>query len=179
MESAGTAGAVDGVAVPALTVCLRIPRPFKSGVEGDILVTRLPPNNGAPNTIGSRGVNATDVLGFNIRGTTNAANPTLVVGGTPSLCERDGIHKTLDGIWIESEKLDGESWDSWKTTAGHDDTRCCRVRPSDFSYSPLAMCKIGKLSFVAGAELPKRYVLAEGTDNPLRTSSLTSSFNSD
>jgi hypothetical protein len=35
-----------------------------------------------------------------------------------------------------------------------------RVTLSAFPYSPLTMCKIGKLSFAAGAELPKRYIVA-------------------
>ena len=35
----------------------------------------------------------------------------------------------------------------------------CSISPSGCPYSPLAMCKIAKLSFVAGAELPKRYLL--------------------
>ena len=33
-------------------------------------------------------------------------------------------------------------------------------RPADFRTNDYRMCKIGKLSFVAGAELPNRYVVA-------------------
>jgi hypothetical protein len=51
----------------------------------DILVTQNPPNAGVLNTQGSLGVNASNVLGFDIHGTTNTAYAAMVVGGTSRL----------------------------------------------------------------------------------------------
>jgi hypothetical protein len=51
----------------------------------DILVTQNPPNNGTLNTIGSLGVNATSVIGFDVRPGGDTALATLVVGGTAGL----------------------------------------------------------------------------------------------
>jgi hypothetical protein len=51
----------------------------------DALVIQNPPNAGILNTVGSLGVNATAVLGFDIAPGTNAAFATLVVGGVSSL----------------------------------------------------------------------------------------------
>ncbi len=51
----------------------------------DILVIQNPPNNGTLNTVGPLGVNASSVIGFDIRGETNEAFATLVVGGVPGL----------------------------------------------------------------------------------------------
>ncbi len=51
----------------------------------DILVIQNPPNNGVLNTVGPLNVNATSVLGFDIRGADNIAFATMVVGGTPRL----------------------------------------------------------------------------------------------
>jgi hypothetical protein len=62
-------------------------------------------------------------------------------------------------MWTESKKLAGKTRRIWKTAASRDAASHCRISLLGFSYSPLAMCKIGKLSFVAGAELPKRYVV--------------------
>jgi hypothetical protein len=64
----------------------------------------------------------------------------------------------LDGIWTESKKPDGKTWRIWKTAARGKIANGCRISLSGFPYRPLAMCKIGKLSFVTGAELPKRYL---------------------
>lgn len=50
----------------------------------DVLVLQNPPNNGVLNTVGPLGVNATAVLGFDIRETTNTAFAAMVVG-TPGL----------------------------------------------------------------------------------------------
>ena len=50
----------------------------------DILAIQNPPNNGTLNTVGSLGVNASAVLGFDIS-SPNTAFATLVVGGTPGL----------------------------------------------------------------------------------------------
>ncbi len=57
------------------------------GRSPDVLVTQNPPNAGVLNTVGSLGVNATSVLGFDIRfqGVTNTAYATMVVGGISSL----------------------------------------------------------------------------------------------
>jgi hypothetical protein len=43
----------------------------------DVLVTQIPPNNGTLNTIGSLGLNATDVGGFDISGATGTAYAAL------------------------------------------------------------------------------------------------------
>jgi hypothetical protein len=51
----------------------------------DALVTQNPPNAGVLNTVGSLGVNATAVLGFDIAPGTNSAFATLIVGGVSSL----------------------------------------------------------------------------------------------
>lgn len=51
----------------------------------DVLVTQNPPNAGTLNTVGALGVNASDVLGFDIEDTTNTAFASLVVGGVPRL----------------------------------------------------------------------------------------------
>jgi hypothetical protein len=40
------------------------------------------------------------------------------------------------------------------------DAYCLVSTCPDFRINVYQMCKIGKLSFVAGAELPKRYVVA-------------------
>jgi len=65
----------------------------------------------------------------------------------------------LDGMGTESNQLDGTTWKTWKPASGGGVASCCRITPSGFPYKPLAMCKLAKLSFVAGAELPKRYVV--------------------
>lgn len=62
-------------------------------------------------------------------------------------------------MWTESKKVAGKSWDSWKTAGRAGDASCFRLNASGFPYSPLAMCKIARLSFVAGVELPKKYVV--------------------
>ena len=51
----------------------------------DVLVTQNPPNGGVLNTMGSLGVNASAVVGFDVVGATNMAFATLVVGGGSSL----------------------------------------------------------------------------------------------
>lgn len=51
----------------------------------DVLVTQLPPNNGTLNTVGSIGIDATGVNGFDISGTTTIAYAALsTAGGTQS-----------------------------------------------------------------------------------------------
>src|SRR5262249_15519393 len=65
----------------------------------------------------------------------------------------------MDGIRTESKKLGAKTRRTWKTQPGRNDANRCSVALSGFPDSPLAMCKLAKLSFVAGAELPKRYVL--------------------
>ena len=70
-----------------------------------------------------------------------------------------GIPGCLDGIWTESKKLDGKTWKIWKSAIRGGDTSYFCTSLSGFPYSPLAMCKIGKLSFVAGAEMPQRYIV--------------------
>ena len=65
----------------------------------------------------------------------------------------------LDGIWTESQKLDGKTWKIWKSASRGDDTNLYHISLSGFPYFPLAMCKLAKLNFVAGAELPKRYLV--------------------
>jgi hypothetical protein len=58
----------------------------------DILVIQNPPNNGTLNTVGALGVDATAVLGFDIRNFgagADSAYATLVVGGTPGLYSID------------------------------------------------------------------------------------------
>jgi hypothetical protein len=66
----------------------------------------------------------------------------------------------MDGMWTESNEVAGKTWDSWKTAVSTDDASYCRISPSGYPSFPLAMCKIARLSFVAGAELPKKYILA-------------------
>jgi len=39
-----------------------------------------------------------------------------------------------------------------------DDARHCRVSLSGVPSGPIAKCKLAKLNFVAGAEIPKRYL---------------------
>jgi hypothetical protein len=51
----------------------------------DILVVQNPPNPGGLNTVGPLNVDATSVLGFDIRGATNTGFASMVVGGTPRL----------------------------------------------------------------------------------------------
>lgn len=48
----------------------------------DILVTQVPPNNGALNTVGSLGVNTTGLVGFDISGTSGRAFASLTSPGT-------------------------------------------------------------------------------------------------
>jgi hypothetical protein len=47
----------------------------------------------------------------------------------------------------------------WKTAAEAEDATYYYISLSGFPYNPLAMCKIARLSFVAGAELQKKYIL--------------------
>ena len=68
--------------------------------------------------------------------------------------------RPLDGIWTESIKVGGKTWKNWKSAIRSGGASYLHVNLSGFPYSPLAMCKIGKLSYVAGAELPKQYLLA-------------------
>jgi hypothetical protein len=51
----------------------------------DILVIQSPPNNGVLNTVGSLGVDATSVLGFDIETTSTTGLAAMVVGGVPRL----------------------------------------------------------------------------------------------
>src|SRR5262249_34210974 len=64
------------------------------------------------------------------------------------------------GIWTESKKLGAKTRRTWKTQPGRKDASRCSGTNSGFPCFPLATCKLAKLSFVAGAELPKRYVVA-------------------
>ena len=66
----------------------------------------------------------------------------------------------VDGIWTESKKREGKTWTSWKTAVKRHVTRRFGTSSLGFPCSPLAMCNIVKLPFVAGAELPNRYVVA-------------------
>lgn len=77
----------------------------------------------------------------------------------PRGCAQDESPASLDRMWTESKKLTGKTWRIWKTAARLDASSHCHISFLGFPYRPLAMCKLGKLSFVAGAEVPKQYVL--------------------
>jgi hypothetical protein len=61
-------------------------------------------------------------------------------------------------MWTESNKLDEKTWRTWKTATSCTAANQWSIGPSGFPYCPLTMCKIGKLSFVAGAEIPRKYL---------------------
>jgi hypothetical protein len=64
----------------------------------------------------------------------------------------------LDGIWTESYRSDSKLWKAWTISYTFPEGR---LEPEAISGSPCfprAMCKIGKLSFVAGAEIPRKYL---------------------
>jgi hypothetical protein len=86
-----------------------------------------------------------------------------------ALTSDDGLPESLDGMdgirggWIESgrkaKQSVGNQPKTWNTRLGRRVTNLYVSRCLGFPPFHEAMCKLAKLSFVAGAELPKRYLL--------------------
>jgi hypothetical protein len=82
----------------------------------------------------------------------------MTQGLSRALDGMDGIRRGLDGMWTESKKDDANRWKTWKTRHGGSAARPYGIRLSGFPPFHEAMCKVAKLSYVVGAEIPKRYL---------------------